>query len=432
MTELLQILLSIGGVALCTVALFQFALWSRQSLSLISENKKQFETSRELMRKKIYERRNAPPLKADSDLQVANGSWKGFRSFRVSHLVKETAGCTSVYLLPDDGKPIPTFQPGQHLTFKFQIPGEANPIIRCYSLSSAPGKDYYRISVKAVEPPQDRPELPPGRASNYINNALSLGQKIDVKSPSGHFVLDETSQETVVLLAGGIGITPMVSITDHLLGQSSKRQILLMYGMQNGNDNAFQDHFVQLAKAHENFHVINCYSRPSEDDIANENFHVNGYASVDFLKQVLPSNHCQYYICGPSPFMNSMYEGLLEWGVPESKISYEAFGPASIGKKKKNPVSAATNATATNNPIVNFSASGTKAPWDSNCDSLLELAESQDVIIDSGCRAGSCGTCETAILNGKVYYDDPQNVDCPAGSCLVCIAKPNGPLELDV
>ena len=432
MTELLQNAIPIAGIALCVMTLLQFALWSRQSLSLISENKKQFELSRELMRKQIQESQLADPLSDDAaDFEETNGSWKGFRSFRVSQLEKETAICTSVYLLPDDGKPIASFQPGQHLTFKFQIPGESKPVIRCYSLSCAPGKDYYRISVKSVPPPRDKPEIPPGRVSNFINHALTVGQRIAVKAPSGHFVLDDETDAPVVLLAGGIGITPMVSIADHLLGRSSSRQVLLMYGVQHGNDHAFKDHFSNLADSHDNFHVVNCYSHPTAEDIANRTFHVDGFASVDCLKKVLPHNQCQFYMCGPPPFMNSLYDGLREWGVPETSIFFEAFGPASIGKKKKANEPSESQSGETNTPVVKFSASGTAIRWNADSDSLLDLAEANDIVIDSGCRAGSCGTCETAIVKGKVCYDDPQNADCSPGICLVCIAKPDGPLELD-
>ncbi|MFK7766163.1 MAG: 2Fe-2S iron-sulfur cluster-binding protein [Mariniblastus sp.] len=433
MTELLQTAIPFAGIALCVMSLFQFALWSRQSLNLISENKKQFELSRELMRNQIQERQLAIPSKVDSALALSDsntGAWKGFRSFRVSQLVKETDLCTSVYLLPDDGKSIPAFRPGQHLTFKFQIPGESKPIVRCYSLSSAPGKDYYRISVKAVPAPRDKPEFPPGRASNYINHALSVGQRIDVKAPSGHFVLDENSDVPVVMLAGGIGVTPMVSISDHLLGESSNRQILLMYGVQHGKDHAFKEHFANLSEKHENFHVVNCYSHPNKEDIDNRTFHVDGYASVDCLKKVLPSKQCQFYMCGPPPFMESLYSGLLEWGVPESSIFFEAFGPASIGKKKKSE-SSGTKTSQANGPVVNFATSGTIVRWDSDSESLLELAEANDIVIESGCRAGSCGTCETSVLKGKVTYDDPQNIDCPPGKCLACVARPDGPVELD-
>jgi len=422
--NLTYMLITLGGIALCVMALAQFALWSTQSLGMISQNRKQFQLSQELLRKQIESVANQSSVLSRSD----NCQWSGYRTFRVHKLVQETAVCTSVYLKPDDGKPIPTFEPGQHLTFKFAIPGEAKPVVRCYSLSDQPGLDYYRISVKAVPAPHDKPNLAPGRASNFINHALMEGDKIEVKSPSGHFVLDEKTDAPIVLLGGGIGITPMVSIVNHLIENNAGRLILLVYGVRNSADHAFKSHFEQLSAVHENFHVVNCYSHPNPTDVEGKDFQIAGFASATLLKQILPNNECQFYMCGPPPFMESIYNGLLEWEVPESRIFFEAFGPASIGKKKSTAVQ---SESVESGAVVKFVSSDVETNWDSSCESILEMAESNDVMIDSGCRAGSCGTCETTLLSGTVKYPENQTVDCPPGKCLVCIAKPDGPIELD-
>ena len=116
--------------------------------------------------------------------------------------------------------------------------------------------------------------------------------------------------------------------------------------------------------------------------------------------------------------------------MPESNIYFEAFGPATIKTKTKQ--TASENKTFNETSTVKFAFSAVEAKWTPETSSLLELAEDNDVIIDSGCRAGSCGTCATGILSGKVIYDDPAQVDCEPGKCLVCVAKPNGNVELDV
>lgn len=410
------------------MALVQFALWSTQSLSLISQNKKQFRLSQDLLRRQI-EIASVPQSDSENEL----GQWRGFRRFRISQRVKETNRCTSVYLTPEDGKPIVGFLPGQHLTFKFSIPGEAKPVVRCYSLSDSPNQDYYRISVKAVPAPPARPELAPGRVSNFINDQLMVGDLIDVKAPSGHFVLDEKSTAPIVLLGGGIGITPMISIVNHLVATQSNRLILLMYGIRNSDDHAFKHHLETLAHSHRNFHLINCYSQPLARDVEGKDYHVAGFASAALLQQVLPNKKCQFYLCGSPPFMEAIYTGLMDWGVPESRVLFEAFGPATIGKPKKmseNKLGQANAAQATR-ATVRFAKSDATASWDAECEFLLELAEVNNVEIDSGCRAGSCGTCETRLLKGKVRYPDNQSVDCPAGKCLACIAQPDGPIELD-
>ena len=240
------------GVALCAMAVLQLALWSSQSLLISSQNKKQFELSRELLKQQIREKTTANNRKE----QLQLSTWNGFRNFRVSKLVKETATCTSVYLESEDGKPICDFRPGQHLTFKFSIPGEAKPVLRCYSLSSAPNKNYYRVSVKAMAAPHGQPELPQGQASNYVNCSLTEGEFLGVKAPSGHFFLDESSTLPIVLLAGGIGITPMISMVEHLIANGSNRKIILVYGVRNSNEHPFKAHLTKLAAENHSLDVL--------------------------------------------------------------------------------------------------------------------------------------------------------------------------------
>lgn len=415
------------GIALCAMALLQFMLWTAQSFSLISQNKKQFELSQQLLRKQLKQqtkRQDTPP----KETQLSEGDWSGFRWFKVDKLVPETDGCTSVYLIPEDGKPIVDFRPGQHLTFKFQIPGQSKPVVRCYSLSDAPNKNYYRISVKKALAPPKQPELPTGKASSYINDVLRPGDRIEVKSPSGHFFLDEEANCPVVLLAGGIGITPMVSMTNKLLHAGTSRPIAMFYGARFGSDQAFKEHLQQLSKTHDNFNMISCYSNPLPEDVQGKDYQVEGFVSIDLLKQALPGKNCHFYLCGPPPFMEALYDGLMEWGVPESNVNFEAFGPASIGKSKQKTSTESTNEKAS---MITFASSDVSAKWDPTFDSLLELAEENDVIVDSGCRAGSCGTCATGVLKGKVKYPNHDSVECESGKCLLCIAKPDGDLELD-
>ena len=425
MMDLVQTAVSFGGIALCAMALVQFALWSAQSLSLIFANKKQFELSQQLLRKQIE---NSSPPKQSKPEPIA-GHWSGYRTFCVVKLVKETPDCTSVYLQPEDGKPISSFRAGQHLTFKFKIAGEPKPVVRCYSLSDRPDQDFYRITVKSVPAPHDRTDLPPGLASNFVHDSLRINDRIEVKAPSGHFVLDEASTAPIVFLAGGIGITPMLSMINHLIATNSDRMMLLVYGVRNGSQHAFKKCLSDLEKKHANLHLLNCYSQPNLEDIEGDDYQFNGYASVDHLKSILPSKQCQFYLCGPPPFMASLYADLMDWEVCETQVFFEAFGQKSVRKTCKYQ----STGTASNDDkvCVKFATSNITAEWNSDCDSLLELAELNRAIIDSGCRAGSCGTCETGLLKGEVVYPENQAIECPPGKCLACIARPKGPVELD-
>jgi ferredoxin-NADP reductase len=418
---ILDTVVPVIGTGLCAIALLQCALWSAQSFGYRTIDRRRHNQRRSDLEETLTQDRIASQQSTDE-------GWRGFRSFRVDRLVKETSSCTSVYLVPEDAKPIPGFRPGQHLTLRFQVTGQNKPIVRCYSLSDAPGKPYYRISVKQVAPPLNRPELRPGKVSQYINNDLRIGDRIEIKSPAGNFYLHEQTERPIVLLAGGIGITPMISMLEYLVGQQSKRMVLVAHGVNGSSEHAFKNYLENANRENPNIHLLTCYAQASATDNIGVDYHFDGFVSVDLLRQVLPDNRCDIYLCGPPPFMESLYTGLIGWGVPESDICFEAFGPASIGKARK--ISAEASAASEPKVSVTFANSNTKADWDGSCDSLLELAEANQVEIDSGCRAGSCGTCSTELISGKVTYPDGQKVDCEPGHCLVCIARPDGPAEL--
>jgi ferredoxin-NADP reductase len=294
----------------------------------------------------------------------------------------------------------------------------------------------YRISVKALVSQTPATDTTPasvyhGLASTFINQSVCAGDRIEVKAPAGQFWLDEDSPMPVVLLAGGIGITPMLSMLERMQATGSQRSAVLFYGVNNSREHAFDRHLQSIAAAMPNVHVINCYSRPLPSDVPKEQFQVQGFVSIDLLKQVLPNNHYQFYMCGPPPFMESLYQGLVDWQVPEGRIHYEAFGPASIGTKKTDEKSAVAPSNDQVDPVI-FVRSGKTALWSAEETSLLELAEANGIFPDSGCRAGSCGSCETGLLSGKVNYAQGQKPDCGSNKCLLCIASPDGPVELDL
>lgn len=432
-----QSLFLIMGIAMCALVMVQLGLWAAQSLTLMGHSRRQFELSRKLLNQQIESVIEGRVAQADNSPST---SWTGYRTFVVDDVVRETKDVVSVYLKPEDGKPIPSFSPGQHLTLKVPVPGLAKPVVRCYSLSSAPRADCYRISVKAIStvveqtPDGQPPQVHRGVASHFINRSVCAGDRIEVKAPAGNFVLDEDSRLPVVLLAGGIGITPMVSILQRLRETNAGRMALLLYGVGNGEEHAFAETIKQLTDSDANLHAIACFSRPLPTDVPNQDFQVHGHASIDLLKQMLPNNHCQFYLCGPPTFMESLYQGLIEWQVPENRIFYEAFGPASIGKKKVLDVETSDTIAAKYDQLdpVTFAKSDKTVLWSANHDSLLELAEAHDVFPESGCRAGSCGSCETALIGGKVSYPAGEPVECSPGTCLLCVAKPDGPLELDL
>ena len=177
-------------------------------------------------------------------------------------------------------------------------------------------------------------------------------------------------------------------------------------------------------------HLHVCYSNPADKDKPGEDYHHAERVGVDLFKTLLPSNNYSYYFCGPPPMMNALAEGLEAWGVPEKNIHYEAFGPATVKKLKKAAPPPAADASAAAIEVT-FVKSGKTIAWESDAGSLLDFAEAHGVSIDSGCRAGNCGTCITAVQGGSVDYVTEPGEMPEAGSCLTCISVPKENLKLD-
>jgi len=363
-------------------------------------------------------------------------AWQGFKDFIVQRRVMEDAAesICSFYLTPVDGQPLPSFKPGQFLTFKLQIKdptsGETKSVVRCYSLSDSPNPDYYRVSIKRVPPPAKQPDLPPGCSSNYFHDHVLEGMQLSVKAPSGHFYLMEREPLPIVLVGGGIGITPMVSIVNTLLGSGSPREIWLFYGVRNSADHAMKEHMEKQQQAHDNFHLHVCYSRPGEKDVEGVDYRHKGHVDLNRLRLTLQLKRHQFYICGPRAMMESLVPALEPWGVATDDIYYEAFGPATLPKHKKAKPQVSKPEVAQQAITITFSKSGKSIAWDPDAESLLELAEDNDIEIDSGCRAGSCGSCETALESGEVDYNQDPDADVEKGHCLLCISKPKCDLTL--
>lgn len=358
-------------------------------------------------------------------------AWAGTRKFRLDRVIDEAKNIRSFYLVPHDGKALPAFDPGQYLTFQLDVPGQDKPVIRCYSLSDTPlEKDHYRVSIKRLDPPPKAPDAPPGVSSNHFHLNLNEGDILDCKAPGGNFFLDMAEHGPIVLIGGGIGITPMMSMLQSVAKSGSKRETWLFYGVINGQDVVQAKELKALDDAHENIHVRFCFSDPEDGvDVAGEDFDHAERVSVALMHRVLPSTNYDYYICGPGPMMNSITEDLAAAGVPDANVHYESFGPASV-KPKAAP---APSSDAASEQIfkVNFAKSGKELEWRADAGPLLDFAEANDIALDCGCRAGSCGTCAIAVRSGDVDYIDEISAEPEEGSCLACMAIPKGDLVID-
>jgi ferredoxin-NADP reductase/MOSC domain-containing protein YiiM len=358
-------------------------------------------------------------------------AWQGFRPFIVSQKVPESQSMTSFYLMPEDREPLPPYMPGQFLTFKLNIPGIPRPVIRTYTLSDCPcHAEYYRITVKREPQPED-PEIISG--SNYFHDMVEAGTRLQVAASRGDFFLDPKEETPVVLLSGGVGMTPMISMFNAIVDSGSKRPVWFIHGTRNGLHHAMGEHMRQIVAEHDNIKVHIRYSRPRPEDIQGRDYDSIGHVTVNLLKELLPDNDMDFYLCGPPPFMHSLIKGLWEWDVPEHRIRFELFGPDALMLEGARPKRRQKKkAVEEENYKIVFSQSQITAQWDPESENLLNFAEEQGVFPDFSCRAGICQTCGYGLLEGRVDYNfDPLAPPYP-GQVLLCCTRPKSDLVIDV
>jgi ferredoxin-NADP reductase len=345
--------------------------------------------------------------------------WKDWRNFVVVRKVKESEEITSFYLQPEDKGVIPNFQPGQFLTIKLDIPGQARPIIRTYSISDYPEPcDYYRLSIKR-EPMPPGLDVMPGIASNFMHDQVPEGSVILAKPPSGKFILDVQKSIPAVLISNGVGITPMISMAKAVTRLHPQRPIWFLHGARDGRSHAFRDEVRAIAEQNPNLTIHFAYSRPREEDTIH--YHSTGYVDVDLI-QSLVQQEAEYFLCGSPPFLESIRAGLKDAGVLENQVFFEMFTKASKVTSDR-PVAEVDQDNAAGVEIV-FVQSHQTITWQADADSILEFAEANDLNPPYSCRQGICGTCECKILEGEVEYQTTPTATVEDGSVLICISKP--------
>ena len=353
-------------------------------------------------------------------------AWPGFRSLRVTSSCDESRNVRSLCLSDPDGRQLPAWLAGQSITLRIPAQQGSTPLIRNYSLSNQPGSDAYRISVKRE---------PLGTVSTQIHENVKVGDVLDVAAPRGTFFLDD-SQDPVILLSAGVGVTPVLSMLYSLVKTGSKRPVWWLHGARDGSEHPFAREAQELLKRLPNKQSRVFFSRPRPTDRQGVDYDQNGRLSADTLSGLgLPTN-AQAFLCGPDSFMNELSEALAACGVDPTNIHTERFcAPAGI-----TPGIAAVNRTPPHlpegpvgpGPEIQFARSAISVPWASAYKSLLEFAEACDIPTRWSCRTGVCHTCETALLSGQVRYD-PEPLEPPAqGNVLICISTPSEAVVVDL
>ncbi len=256
----------------------------------------------------------------------APGGWAGLRDFRVARKVAESATITSFYLDPADGGPLPAFRPGQYVGIRTDelVPAGA---WRNYSLSDRPGAGHLRVSVKRE--PAAGAAHPAGVVSNHLHDRVGPGDVIRVSAPAGDFFLTEPTDRPVVLLSGGVGLTVMMSMLAHLAERGSAQPVHFIHAATHSVVHAFRDDVKALCARRSNFTSHVRYWRPTADCVPGRDYDSAGEVDVALVRAVAGTLDCDFYLCGPKPFMRGLHWGLTTAGVPVARIHFEFFGPAS-------------------------------------------------------------------------------------------------------
>jgi ferredoxin-NADP reductase len=350
----------------------------------------------------------------------------GFRPLRVIRIRHETDHVVSVELESADNRPLAVALAGQFIVVRLRTKPEEPTLLRSYSLCGPPSGERYRLGIKKESH---------GAASEYLATQVKFGDVLEVSSPSGRFVLRAGSRP-VVLISAGIGVTPVLAMLHALAAEASTREIWWLHGARNGREHPFAEEARQLlgTLAHRHSHIR--YSSPSPEDRPNIDFDAPGHLNTTALQALDLPHNGDFYICGPSAFMSDLTAGLAALGIARDHIHTEMFG---VGPSNTPGIAAAPRrsphlpaGSAGSGPQVSFVRSGLNVRWEPKFHSLLELAEACDVPVRWACRTGVCHTCESGLVEGKVGYH-PDPIDAPAdGNLLICCARPEGDVVIDL
>jgi ferredoxin-NADP reductase/MOSC domain-containing protein YiiM len=352
-------------------------------------------------------------------------AWPGFRQMRVARIHKESDTVTSFVLEPIDGQPLPVFQAGQFVVLRLLVDPGKSPVLRSYSLSDLPAANHFRISVKS--------ELN-AIGSSFLCNRTHEGDGLDVSAPRGSFTL-RPSQNPVVLLSAGVGATPVMSMLHTLAAERSQQAIWWIYGARNRVEHPFAEESRSLLKQLSRGRGYIVYSRPATTDRVGEDFDAPGHIDTALLERIGVLQGSDFYLCGPSSFLQNMRDGLRNWGVLAENMHTEIFGSLEAitpGMKQVDHTPHLPQGPPGSGPPVSFARSGITAAWDRKFASLLELAEACDVPVRWSCRTGVCHTCMTGLIGGSITYN-PEPLERPApGNVLICCSQPNAGVTLDL
>ena len=357
---------------------------------------------------------------AETAAPSATKKWSG--KLRVGRIFQETPDVKTFRLLNPLGGALPfSYLPGQFLTLT--VAPDGKPIKRSYTIASSPTQhDYAEICIKHDEG---------GEVSGFLHNQIKEGDLVELSAPSGLFTFTGRECKCILLIGGGVGITPLMSVLRYLTDRSWSGDIFLLYCVKTPRDIIFREELDYLQRRHPNLRVVVTVSRPEGTDWKG----LTGRISKELIVESVPDVASRYvHICGPVPMMEVTKKMLAELGVPSNRIKTEAFGPA-LGKPEPilAPAVSPPTSVAISLPTVTFSASEKSAPLPPDkC--ILDVADEIGVDIDNSCRVGTCGTCRIKLVSGDVTMaveDGLEPGDKEQGIILACQARSTGNVAVD-
>ncbi|WP_246252238.1 molybdopterin-dependent oxidoreductase [Ancylobacter pratisalsi] len=347
-------------------------------------------------------------------------SWKGWRTFHLDRVEDEAEGVRTFVFTPQDGQALPDFHPGQHVEIRVDIDGA--PVSRTYSLTGPArlaGRNHYSICVRHQKGRTTDGDPFEGRMSGHLHRRMKAGDLVELRAPSGNFIVPRASPQPLILLAGGIGITPFSNLLESL-DDGDPLDITLLYANANSRSHAFREHIAEHRRRLPGLKVRNHYRRPLPEDRPGADYDSADDITADLVSDDLLGRHPRIYMCGSEAMMDAFANGLMQRGVPKFDIFREVFRSPAVVNMDDGTQYAVTFAASQRTPRL----------WTAEDGPLLGFGEKLGVSLPSGCRVGQCESCAVKIISGKVVHLHGTEPDDPS-ICLTCQAAPIEDLVLD-
>lgn len=254
------------------------------------------------------------------------GGWKGWRKFFVSDKVQESDEIISFHLTPVDRDLLPAYRPGQFVSVRCFVPELGSYQPRQYSLSDIPNGKSFRISVKKAFASDTHPA---GRVSNVLHEDLPVGSELDISMPFGDFVLDINKTTPVVLMSGGVGLTPMMAMLKTLVDQAKSRKVVFVHAVRNSRVHAMKAALAEIVVNNPQVSRAVFYEEVTDQDQQGFDYDFVGRVEISKIKDMIVLPGADYYICGPLPFMKAQSKALMLMGIDEGHVHMELFGSPS-------------------------------------------------------------------------------------------------------